>query len=540
MINYLELSTEVRETLDKSFNKNGWKMLNRLEYGSSSTPRSWFYEDRDPQWILDSVLSMVKTDSKDLKFIADYDASRASKFLPQGGAAPFTERQVKFAEYFDNLDSPTGLTGSVLWKKAKKNVIRRLGFNESGVPLALKQVVERGISEDKYNTNSGWPLYRKRKSPEAIQEALDDAEAATSKRYPFTLGTRATMGKTGKDARFIFMAPMAVNIQGQRFVQPLMDYLRLKRFEFFAPWEGYKEVQRVQSSFNDGELRVGADYRGMDMHFNRFHGEEVFDVVKHFFKKQYWPMLHDSVQYPFLAPVLTSLGMVNQEHALASGSEWTNFLETMWNYIWVEYLTLKYHFKVSHAMGIGDDQLWVLQNLSDKDIPWLTSTLVQEMELAKLPGNAEKQELSTHHCVFLQRASDEKYAGPDHNLPNAGVYPLVRNVTSQVYPERYHNEKAYDSDAFVLRVLMIAENSCNHYAREKYAEFVAKSNKNIPEFFARYSPSQADRLYQEKRRSISGFIPTYNQEKVEGKLSDFVMYRLIGDVCQRLKAQPKE
>nr|UAW00462.1 MAG: RNA-dependent RNA polymerase [Porcine picobirnavirus] len=528
MINFKQLPDEIQEL---SQSNNGLRQaLNRLEHGSAATPRTWFYETKTPAWILDTITNRLKG-MKDLRNIADWDLSKSDKFGPQGESAPLKDRLETLEEYFKHLDCPT-IVKDPIWKKAKLEAIRRLKFNESGSPSTSQAVIARGISENKYNTNSGYPLFKKRKTDEAKAEAIQDAPVCIQRRFPCVLGTRASMGKTGKKARHIFMASMAVNVNGQRFQQPLQDYIRSLKQDFFLPWEGWDKVQvAISQAWDSSSLKFGADYTKMDQHFNKYHGLEVFDVVKHYFKREYWTELENIIQYVFTVPIVTNLGYIDQEHAMPSGSEWTNFLETVWNYIFCIYLELKYHLQFKLKCGIGDDQLWILiGKWSQSGIKWIIDTVVKEFDAAGLPGNPEKQEVSLTKTGFLQRGLFSEWSGLDGSVPVAGVYSLVRNVTSQVYPEFYHNDKDWDSDMFALRVVMIAENACNHPEFKWYVqEFIAKANPNILEW-VRKSDDQL-RETEKRAKNIARFIPTYNQEKQDQSILTFKTVKLLREVA---------
>jgi len=526
MVTFKQFPDSVQEVIRTN---NGLKQaLKRLETGTPDTPRSWFYETKKPQWILDSIVTQLRA-MKDLKVISDWDIAKSAKFGPQGGSAPLKDRMHTFSEYFEHLASPA-ILNEATWKLAVRTAIQRLKFNEAGTPVESKAVIARGISEDKYNTNSGFPLYKKRKSEEAKEEAEADCSKAIEQAFPCTLGTRATMGKTGTEARNIFMAAMAVNVQGQRFQQPLQDYLRSLHDDFFLPWEGWDAVQANISKHWDEGLKFGADYTKMDQHFNLWHGLAVFDVIKHFYKKTYWSELEQTIRYVFSVPIITNLGYIDQDHAMPSGSEWTNFLETVWNYVFTIYLEIKYHLRFVTKMGIGDDQLWILDGKWDaKGISWITDVVIKEFELAGLPGNKDKQEVSMDKTGFLQRFMTSEWNGRNGDIRAAGVYSLVRNVTSQVYPERYHNEKEWDSDMFALRVIMIAENCCNHPAFKWYVQdFIAKSNPNVLEWVRKSDAVLAET--QHRAKSIANFLPTYNQEKQDMSILRFETVKLLREL----------
>lgn len=506
------------------------KALMRLETGSKPTKKSWFYEHISPDEALKKVTAKLSA-MQDLQRISEWDLSKQSKFGPQGGAAPLADRLESFNEYFEHLTRPL-IVKDPIWQRAKKRVIRELKLSNNGVPYPAESVIQRGIGDNKFNTNSGFPLFIKRKNPEAIKQALSTYEQCEELQYPCTLGSRATMGKTGKDARNIFMASMTVNLRGQRYQMKLQDYIRDLQLSFFLPWEGWDHVQKEISAQWDGALKFGADYTKMDQHFNYYHGMEVYDVIKHYFKTAYWPELRQIIGYVFTVPILTNLGYVAQDHAMPSGSEWTNFLETMWNYIFTFYLEEKYHLVFRSKMGIGDDQLWFIDGEWDEAaIKGLIDVVVKEFDKAGLPGNPEKQEVSMDKTGFLQRLCVSEWDGINGETRAAGVYSLVRNVTSQIYPERFHNEKDWDKNMFALRCIMIAENANQHPLFKWYVlEYLAKANTNILEF-VRMRDDEVLKI-QDRAKNIAGFLPTYNQEKSDASILDFDTFKLLRTLMQ--------
>lgn len=515
-----EFPARLNESIAESFNFQ--QALTRLKEGKSSTPRSWVYEQKEPEWILATWLDILNSNvDGDLSEIADWDSSKSSKFAAQGAVAPFEERQDTLSEYWAHLASPSKFSDPD-WAKAKAAVVRKLGFNRSGVPRPIDAVIQNGLSNDKYNTSSGDPLFKKRKTPEAIAQAKQAASDGTWCQYYPVLGSRASMGKTGKQARWIFMFPMSVNLYEQSFQQPLQDYIRLKSVPFFKPWDGYDEVQQVLSDVQDGLLYFGCDYTKMDQHFNFYHAVQCYDVIKEYFKPIYWDGLYSSIHYTFHCAVVAPDYLISGPHAMPSGSGWTNFLETMFNYILVEYMRIHYGMKISDmSMGIGDDQIWFIDFKGNEEK--LTNLIVSEFKECGLDANPEKQEVSRDVISFLQRRSYSNWAPT--GIKFAGVYPTVRALTSEVYPEFYHNEEEWTKNTFALRCLMILENCSNHPAFEQFCLFVAKGNQNIPEFCT--SDDAQILLTRHLSKKIANFLPTYNQAKLEENPLKFKSLEII-------------
>nr|AVX53255.1 RNA-dependent RNA polymerase [Marmot picobirnavirus] len=513
-LKFTEFPAELKERIAESLSFQ--QALKRLQEGKAETPRSWVYEDKSSEWIKDtwSKQLLKVCEEKDLKVISEWDLDKLSKFAPQGGVAPFDKRLETLKEYWAHL-SPSGTFQTREWKRAQQLAIKHLGFNKTGTPISVEAVVNRGFEEDKLNTSSGDPLFRKRKSAEAIDQAIRAAKDGTWNTYLPVLGSRASMGKTGEEARWIFMFPMSVNLVEQSFMYPVMDYIRSRLgkgeeefSQFFAPWDGYDRVQAILSSFrNEKVIFFGSDYTKMDQHFNFYHAVQVYEVIKHYFQPQFQEGLFNSIHYTFHCSVVTPRGLLLGPHALPSGSGWTNFLESVFNLILWFYIKITSNLKIKCAMGIGDDQLIMIEG--KHDLKKLAEFVVNKFKLVGMDANPSKQEVAHDMAAFLQRRSYTFWSVDGKYL--AGVYPTCRALTSEIFPEFYHNEKQWSSKTFALRCLMIAENCVNHPAFREFVLFIAQGNSNIIDF----AKSNDKFILREWKiaKSIANFVPTYNQEK---------------------------
>nr|UDL14507.1 MAG: putative RNA-dependent RNA polymerase [Picobirnavirus sp.] len=540
-----------RLSKDIADNFNFQQALKRLAEGKPETPRSWVYEDRDPAWILQSWESrLTLLEGGDLKKISEWDLSKSDKFSSQGAVAPFEERQHTLSEYWSHLDD-SPIFHSQEWQKAKAMAVSSFGFNRTGTPRLVEEVIKKGLSEDKYNTSSGDPLFLKRNTISAIEQALHAAKTGAWKSYYPVLGARASMGKTGPDARWIFMFPMSVNLVEQTFQQVLQDYIRSKHIIFFTPWEGWDAVQMQLSSWIPSEeafdhekmLKFGCDYTKMDQHFNFHHAEQCYDVIKEYFQPRYWDDLYESIHYTFFCDVVAPDYLISGPHAMPSGSGWTNFLETVFNFILLHYVAIKHGLGLGLAMGIGDDQIWfpghptIIKTGSSAyaaleltharkrfdDEQKLADFIVSIFKSVGLDANPEKQEVSYDMVSFLQRHAYTDWS--PSGIKYAGVYPTIRALTSEIYPEFYHNEKDWTKNTFALRCLMILENCKYHPLFTDFCIFIAEGNKNIPEFCL---SADADILLtRESAKKIRNFLPTYTQASLSMNPTHFESLRVI-------------
>lgn len=498
--------------------------LQNLELGKQATPRSWFYERREPKEILEYLENLIWSSEDLATNLQLWEIDQASKFKPQGEVAPLKDRMDTLQEYFYNAEEQPRIIKDPLFKRAQTIAIKELGFNQTGKPISAESVISRGLREMKYDTSSGYPLWLKRKNRIAIKNALKTQSSAIEQEYPCVLGSRGSMGKTGRDARHIFMASMPVNVRGQRYQQPLQDFIRSKKIEFFAPWEGWTHtLSGIKDKWEYDYLKVGADYSKMDQHFNLFHGLAVYDVIKHYFRREYWSELYQIIEYVFVMPIVTNFGVIKQIHCMPSGSEWTNFLETVWNYIFMIYFKLKYNHRFVYASGIGDDQLWILDmgmlpsqrfDIMDRkadmhwmsdQMKWMKETILKEFNYAGLPGNEDKQEISFNQVSYLRRFFTNEHT--DIHGKVLGVYSLIRSTTSQVYPEFFYDNRKWDSDLFALRTLMIANNTEEHPLFLEYMKYVSKSNHNLRQFMIKKAIDKEKAI--QSAREINNFIPNY-------------------------------
>nr|AVX53298.1 RNA-dependent RNA polymerase [Marmot picobirnavirus] len=527
---------DLRLKYPEYYTNNSAKMqMARLRDGKEATPPSWFYENiKDKKEIANHWLSVLNQENYPGKEkIANWETSKLEKFAPQGLVAPFEERIHYFNEYFEHTDKPSAFN-SPLWIMAKEAAVTALQLHGQLTPWSPAKVIRQGQLGNKYDTNSGYPLFAKRKRKIVIDETIPQVKNSILNEFPSTTGSRASMGKTGDKARFIFMSSFAVNIKGQQFTGPLQEHIRALHLPFFLPWEGYDKVAGdIKNMLNNSAsplrpnqnriLLFGTDYEKMDQHFNKWHALEVYDVIKHAFPQYYHKVLKESILYIFQQHTVIPDYYTTAEHSLLSGSEWTNLIETIFDFILMKFLDQQHMrfsttWYIKRAYAIGDDQLYLIlpkyysRPLLDCDIENITKFVVETFRAVGMEANVEKQEVSFTTTTFLQRlinySSDQTW--------QIGVYPIIRNLTSQVYPEFYHNEEIWDKYTFALRVLMICENCKDHPLFKQYARYCYNSNPACAEFMANAERRSRAILAS---RSISHFLPSYTGANLTDQLA---------------------
>lgn len=509
---------------------NGLKMyLSGLSVGKEATPRSSLYnllgktEMLEPDEILDrwkTVLSSLDEKGTYCKNVFQFDSHQLEKWGPQGEVAPI-------AELMDDVVLPTFSLSSKHppafstpnWSQAKRNVVKLLHRNGArGLsPVPYRRVIDDMRARDTLESNSGWPLFTKRNKPEVIAQSIEEAENGQWKTYPAIALFRNYNRKT----RLVWMFPMSANLVEGSFFQALQSVLMKSELSkaFLSPWTGFEQVRKVMTSTYDSGMFVAAsDFSATDAHFQLATSLEVFDVIKECFQPRFRSALEESIRYMHEIPlVVSSTTMLTGEHGVSSGSNWTNFIETIFDAILAEYVKIEGGYQGLYA--IGDDMSWCSKTYNVEFADMLADigeSVGQEIKAEKTTNDPDK-------VKSLQRLFQRGYARPDGTL--RAVYSTIRALKAIVYPERFHSPKVWTKDMEAIRDFMILENCVDHPLFEEFCRFVSAGDPHL-RVFANYTANkQAELLRQSKL--VPGLNSTYNQEKRDSSLPEFASVKFI-------------
>lgn len=536
----IKLSDEQREVIR---NNNGLsRYLTALQRGRDFTKHSWLYEHESSdatlkRWM--SILDSLNHGTPEEKEVYQFDTSQLKKWGPQGGVSPISELSDVYESGFKLAESPKPKAfDDIAWKSAKRYVINLL--QTSGVrdlrPASYKHVLDDMRARDTLESNSGFPLFTRRNKPEIKQASIADAESGKWRDYPAIALFRNYNQKT----RLVWMFPMSANLVEGSFVQPLQSrIMRLtvgestskvakakisKLADFVSPWEGFDAVRRVISrTYENPELSIAAsDFSETDAHFTLFHTMEVYDVIKHCFQKQYWPGLRESLMHMHTIPlIISSESMLTGNHGVSSGSNWTNFIETIFDIIFARYVYLKepQWRNIQGLYAIGDDMSWY-GRYWDEFADYLEKVGLRAGHVIK----REKTTNNRNSVKSLQRLFQRGYYSIYSEGQLRGVYSTIRALNSSLHPERFHDPRKWDSDMFCARQFMILENCVDHPLFEEFVKFVCHGQKDlIP--FAKKKRGELDKILR-KTKLLPGLNPTYNQEKRDHSFADFESIKL--------------
>lgn len=504
-------------------NNNGLKLyLESLLKGRDFTPRSWLYESEQPDDVLQSwknKLAQLENGNLYEKEVFQFDTSSEAKWGPQGGIAPISELQNLISEGFGDPSPPKAFEEPE-WHKAKQTVIGMLKAEgiQSLRPASYKHVVDDMRARDTLESNSGWPLFTRRNKPEVVRSSIEDAENGRWKTYPAIALFRNYNQKT----RLVWMFPMSANLVEGSYFQPLQSAIMRSRNlsrRFFAPWTGFEQVRIVvDSAYESNYFLAASDFSSTDAHFTLYSSLEVCDVIENCFQGSYRAGLRESIEYMHTIPLVTGPdSMEVGKHGVSSGSNWTNFIETIFDWIFSYYVMYKLG-TYSGLYAIGDDMSWVSRSYDEE--------FAKELErLGELVGQIIRQDKTTNDpdkVKSLQRLFQRGYSRPDGMI--RGVYPTIRALKSSIYPERFHDPRKWSKDMFCARQFMILENCVDHPLFEEFVRFVcAGSEYLVP--FARLSRSRLDQILRESKL-LPGLNPTYNQERRDQSFADFESVRI--------------
>lgn len=498
---------------------NGMKLyLDNLVQGKDATKRSWLYEDQDADTVLQNWMNHLETlehGSEFEKKVFQFDTSQLEKWGPQGKVAPIADlmQEIVLPTYAD-ADSPQPKAFTTTeWNRAKLESTSSLKKLVTGKlrPASYKRVVDDMRARDVLESNSGWPDFKRRNLQSVKSNAIAAAQDGQWKTYPAIALFRNYNQKT----RLVWMFPMAANLVEGSFFQPLQSSLMRKEAAFFSPWIGFNTVRKqITEAYNSGKYLYASDFSATDAHFQLPSSMQVIDTVGAMFDKSIVPAIEESIYNMHTIPLIVGPDQkLVGKHGVSSGSNWTNFIETIFDLQLSKYVSILTENQFTGLYAIGDDMCWISNKFSDAfedELKSIGKDVGQDINSGKTTADPDA-------VKTLQRLFQRGYSRPDGLL--RGVYSTIRALKSSIYPEKFHKPKLWSSDMFCVRQYMILENCVDHPLFEEFVSFVVHGQKDLIPFAKRSSSDQNRAL--RKSKLLPGLNPTYNQERRDGKLSDF-------------------
>jgi len=514
MVKLSELSSTEKEIIDSNSSLSS-HLNNIWEMGSSNTPRSWLYEKRSPASVLADWRKILKSELSKVSYgetVLNFEERYTPKFGPQGGTPPLKDEVSIYDTQYAQSTEPE-LFKTAEWEEAVNSArLKVFGTAANKRPQSAESVLAEMRHKHKLITNSGWKAFSKRNKPETINRAILDSKDRAWMDYPALTLLRNQFGKI----RIVWMFPFATNIVENTFVYPLMDIARKHGSVFLSPWEGVDRVkQTLTKIWTPGTRAVGGDITAMDAHFKIYHSEQTFKCIKPVFQSVYAEDMYRSIENLHDIEVIVSGEQkIVGDHGVSSGSGWTQFVETIFQCILLEYLRLT-------GMVLGDDSCIIYPEVEKSR----ADDIVHSLSEVGLPANKEKQSDERDSVIFLQRIFIRDVMSREDKNVLGGIYSTIRALTSMIFPERFYSPDVYNSDIFCIRIFMILENCVDSPLFETFCNFVVEGQKDLKPF-AKKTARELDSLWK-KSKSINNLVPSYNQEKLDSSLSNFASIRYV-------------
>lgn len=518
-------STYLDSILDKEKQPNVSNLLMGIREGKLPTPRTPLFKDQNEDSVFQGWLQIISGEPTVTQNLYDYEESRLSKVGPQGGYPPLSERKESLEDYWTK--GQIKLQKPPYYDELVADVRARLFKGTSGLrPQKYQTVINTSAEKDSLNTNSGCPSYGKRSDPGIQQRAIADAESGRWETYPAILGSRAQRGSD----RFIFMFAMSCNLVELSFVNVILDTIKSNEVLSFAAWKGFTPVvdsldkQRVR----DKKQYLSLDYSKMDKHFNELCTEFVIDVLTPVFQPNSRDLLIKSLRHINEVSVLVEpTKLYTGFHGMPSGSGWTNLAESILSFGIILQTTKFLGLELSNnaiAQLLGDDGFLGLS----ENHPEAANVFSEVASKFGMVANQEKQGDSTEHFNYLQRFFDRDVSFDlEGRNVMAGSYPGILALNTAINPERIHDPRKWGPEMETLRWIMILENCNEHPAFHQLIEYFIKGDKYklgvlMPGFLKRGIVNTF-----KEAKAIKGFVPSYNQEKMDRGIQDFDVFKYL-------------
>lgn len=513
--------------LNEQARKNVADHFRRIIGGEDPIDRTWWFENYSDAELIEKVKDiLIRRQDVSEEIIKD-EIKRIEKFGPQGGIPKLVDN---IGQILDSFEPKNVWVDKLRAEAMAKRVARKIrrGLTRNGV--SAPEMVLRPISyEDSYTdmilkdkvAGKAAGLNTGEHKDSAV--AYDQAMAMLLDGTYWDINLPALFNSTFRKQklRMIWLTSLAQVIEEGTWTVPLMDLFRKSGIANFQAWESLDFVGPDLTAFwGEDEIACQFDYDKMDTRTGIDAMYYVWCVLKEFYPEKYHQDLLRSLQKQCTVPLMISEGLILVgAHGTSSGSKWTNFVETIYSMIIIEYI-LNYTFypegtkhsgrsladakiKITRvAVNNGDDIIFVLtvprgangqisadyqfyfDDGHDKGMFTIAEIFVIVSEKFGEKAKLEKQSVSPYKVAFCQfhyykdRLARIKYL--DHNsvvrekLVYEGIYLLFDTLNSLVYRQWDMAEEWHKSDE-IIRTITVLEKSRSHPAFIEFVNFIIET-----------------------------------------------------------------
>lgn len=231
--------------------------------------------------------------------------------------------------------------------------VRRMFYVGELKPIDLERVSFHGT------TNAGAPYFTQKK--DAYWESLSEARAIRKGKAPEPL-TVFHRGKNRHEARPVFGYPFSVTLIESTF----FEAYQCEIVKHHSPYVGGQPSGQIAAYINEMRWKSDAilelDYSGFDGSLSAPLISMAFSIIKANFptltceQEKDWQLV---TRYFQTAPMLMPDGslILGRRHGVASGSMFTQLVDSICNAIIVEYVARRLAFKPRRYFVLGDDSV---------------------------------------------------------------------------------------------------------------------------------------------------------------------------------------
>jgi hypothetical protein len=490
--------------------ENSLPYLASVSAGFDVDIRTPLFGGKDRDVVADKILDQMLDSGLLYPELEEYELSQREKIGPMSIRLPFKEREAQVEAYYNS--------GRRVSVEISEDGIKDIVGDDLPYSRLRPISSEESMSLLPLNSNSGTPLFRKRKDVQEESLALAKQEEV----FPAMLGWRGQAKGEMTAQRVVWMFPFSVNIREGRFFRPLQDLL-MKNLPYFAAWESMDEVDRRITSllFNQqafkGSVVLSSDFSSFDQ---TVVDQQMwfFTLVKLLYQAQYAEEIEE------LQHILATIEIIctrwikyTGRHGVPSGSVWTNILDSLVNLL--SQNSSPVILMPTHTQVQGDDGAVLITDVS---------LHLAHLEACGFSVNPDKQYVSEHTAIYLQRMHSMKHQVGGFTR---GSYPIMRATNSLLGQERYHQN--WNADLEALRTYAILENTKWHPWFVPFVEIVAKEgDKYLMEFTRKMRDPKFQSKVTSAAHSIPGFVPTYNQSDTINNFRSFHSVQVVSEMMR--------
>jgi hypothetical protein len=436
------------------------RSLTRIWIGNNDIYRTPFAKELSDQELFKSFESEVMIPNAGLMntVLKDLELAQKDKYGPRSIAKPWAEWRDVFLGTFRDKES---INLDVLIRNVAEpgqvNNLRPLSIGNASLKLRNK-------------TSSGLPAMLKKGIVKS--RAADTWTISKVSKYPSVLYTRT---QESSKIRGVWGFPIDTILLEAQFYYPLLEVMRgLKwRSSLRGPEAIAVTITRlIDKAVRLGKFCVSIDISAFDSSVQPKLSYRAFGDFAGYFQNGYLDQIRIIAKESVSKPIVTPDGLIEGLHGEASGSNFTNELDSHVH----KNVVIDYGISLDDFDIQGDDGAIIVD---DED----TNAIFEHYLNNGFTVNKEKSYVFKDGFVYLQNLFHVDYRSDDGII--RGIYPIWRALNRIRFQEKwsqFEDEGILGKDYYSIRAITILENCRYHPLYTELVKFVLEHDKYSLEF----------------------------------------------------------